>query len=126
MLFSHPSHQLPCPACLGPNGSLLLIGREAISPYFRCDACGHVWTATKHDDHTMALPSTDEPLEPGSGSAVLDVVCGTCQSDVSISYEINSQRGRYRSQRWLCPICSAPNWLNLAGGSPLVTIRLMP
>ena len=42
-------------------------------------------------------------------------MCPTCMGDVMITYEINGQVGRYRLQKWSCPICQATNTLTLAG-----------
>ena len=42
-------------------------------------------------------------------------MCPTCMGHVTITYEINGNVGRYRLQRWTCPICQATNTLTLAG-----------
>jgi hypothetical protein len=43
---------------------------------------------------------------------------------LTVEYELNGERGgRYRLQQWTCPLCRAPNTLNLSGRILGVTIR---
>jgi hypothetical protein len=46
----------------------------------------------------------------------LPALCAQCLQPVTIAYELNGDRGgRYRLQRWNCPVCQRQNSLNLSG-----------
>ena len=50
-----------CPKCKEPGRLLDNASKEAIVYYYRCDACGHVWSHQKRDPNAPAVPVTKTP-----------------------------------------------------------------
>ena len=52
-----------CPDCLSEGHRLEFTSNNAAVDYFRCDACGHVWTSPKPGNTGMRRDiTTHEPL----------------------------------------------------------------
>lgn len=48
---------LACPECQRNAAyPLEALNREALVDYFRCSACGHVWTTPKHTEKSSTPP----------------------------------------------------------------------
>ena len=60
--FTHPS----CPTCAKAGRHLSESSENAHVDYYRCDACGHVWTISKllgtSRDVTILAEGTDETV----------------------------------------------------------------
>ena len=50
-----------CPKCNEPGRLLTDASKDAVVYYYRCDACGRVWTHLKHDPGAPAVPVTVTP-----------------------------------------------------------------
>ena len=52
-----------CPSCRDVSSRHLNLSQEATVDYFRCDKCGHVWTADKqtHEPINHVTPLPNQP-----------------------------------------------------------------
>ena len=56
----------PCPKCDGPPRLLEAASHESPVYFYRCTACGHVWTVPKRDPEGPIGHVTVEPPKRGT------------------------------------------------------------
>jgi uncharacterized Zn finger protein len=57
-------HDHTCPECLNPGSHLDKVSKSAYVEYYRCTACGHVWTYKKSNPDGPSHDVTESRRRP--------------------------------------------------------------